>query len=82
MLTPGTIEVQAYDASKILLETLSESHPRTRTQLREKLLSHEKFAGISGDFRFTPEGVQRGAHLLTVKGNGIVEIPADEPAAN
>jgi len=71
---PGTIEVQAFDASKILLDTLGESHPNTRSQLREKLLGRGQYSGISGEFRFTPEGVQRSAHLLTVKGNNIVEI--------
>jgi len=45
-------------------------------------LSQEKFAGISGDFLFTPGGVQRGAHLLTVKGNSIVEISSEERAQN
>ena len=72
---PGTIEVQAYDAANILLDTLADGKPSGRGKLREQLLSREKFAGISGEFRFTPAGVERGAHLLTVKGNSIVEIP-------
>jgi branched-chain amino acid transport system substrate-binding protein len=79
---PGTIETQAYDAAKILLETLAGAHPNTRAKLRESLLSRGKFPGVSGEFRFTPEGVQREAHLLTVKGNSIVEIPAEASTAN
>jgi branched-chain amino acid transport system substrate-binding protein len=77
---PGTIEVQAFDAAKILLDTLGDSHPGTRAQAREKLLGRGQYAGISGEFRFTPEGVQRSAHLLTVKGNAITEISPEAPA--
>jgi ABC-type branched-subunit amino acid transport system substrate-binding protein len=80
--SPGTIEVQAYDAGKILMAAIGEGQPQTRAKLRDQLLSQEKFAGISGDFLFTPEGVQRGAHLLTVKGNNIVEISGEESARN
>ncbi|RZA08792.1 MAG: hypothetical protein EOP11_03820 [Proteobacteria bacterium] len=76
---PGTIEVQAFDAAKILLETLGEFHPNTRAQLREKLLSRGEYRGISGEFRFTPEGVERSAHLLTVKGTAISEILPEQP---
>jgi ABC-type branched-subunit amino acid transport system substrate-binding protein len=79
---PGTIEVQAYDAGKILMAAIGEGRPKTRAKLRDQLLSQEKFAGISGDFLFTPGGVQRGAHLLTVKGNSIVEISSEESAQN
>lgn len=71
---PGTIEVQAYDAASILIEALKAGTPGTRGKLRDQLLSTSKFSGISGDYRFTEEGVRRTAHLLTVKGNGITEI--------
>lgn len=77
--TPGTIEVQAYDAGKILMEALSGGHPDSRAKLRDQLLNREKFVGISGEFRFSAEGVQRGAHLLTVKGSNIVEVGVDSP---
>lgn len=77
---PGTIEVQAFDAARILLDTLGDSHPNTRAKAREKLLSRGQYSGISGEFRFTPEGLQRTAHLLTVRGTTIVEIPPEGPA--
>jgi ABC-type branched-subunit amino acid transport system substrate-binding protein len=71
---PGTIEVQAYDASKILIEALETGAPGNRARLRDTLLTKEKFSGISGDYHFTEAGVRRTAHLLTVKGNAISEI--------
>lgn len=71
---PGTIEVQAFDAATILIEALKGGSISNRSALRDQLLSKEKFSGISGDYRFTENGVQRGAHLLTVRGNAIVEI--------
>jgi branched-chain amino acid transport system substrate-binding protein len=72
---PGTIEVQSFDAAKILMKALSDSDASKRSTLLDHLRKQENFSGISGEFRFTPDGVQRGAHLLTVKGNSIVEIP-------
>ena len=71
---PGTIEVQAYDAASILMETLRTRHPESRLKLREELVAIGKFYGISGNFQFAPEGVKRDAHLLTIKGSNIVEI--------
>lgn len=78
---PGTIEVQAYDGASILIEALKEGSPVNRSALRDQLLAKEKFAGISGDYHFTANGVQRGVHLLTVRGNSIVEIPGNDRQA-
>jgi branched-chain amino acid transport system substrate-binding protein len=74
---PGTIEVQAFDAARIALAIVSEEKPSTRIGFRERLLSRSKFVGVSGEFEFSAEGVKRSAHLLTVKGNSIVELPSD-----
>ncbi|MGE3261278.1 MAG: penicillin-binding protein activator [Bacteriovoracia bacterium] len=71
---PGTIEVQAYDAASILIEALKDHSIGNRSALRDQLLSKEKFSGISGDYRFSENGVERSAHLLTVRGNSIAEI--------
>lgn len=79
---PGTIEVQAYDAASILIETIKDSLPNSRAKLRDQLMAKEKFTGISGDFRFRPEGVQRGAHLLSIRGNSIVEVAPAQGAQN
>lgn len=73
---PGTIEVQAYDAALILIESIRQNPPNSRAQLRDRLLGQEKFAGITGEFQFRPEGVKRSAHLLSIRGNSIVEVPA------
>lgn len=75
---PGTIEVQAFDAATILMEALRQGSPENRSKLRDQLLAAEKFSGISGDYRFTENGVRRTAHLLTVKGTGISEISHEE----
>lgn len=75
---PGTIEVQAFDAASILIEALQKGGPENRSKLRDQLLSTEKFSGISGDYRFTENGVVRTAHLLTVKGTNISEISYNE----
>lgn len=72
---PGTIEVQAYDAASILIDIVGGLGPKSRAKLRDQLLGQERFTGISGDYRFSIDGVKRGAHLLTVKGSSIVEIP-------
>jgi hypothetical protein len=79
---PGTIEVQAFDAGSILRKVIGENHPENRVKLRDQLLSQGKYTGISGEFVFTPEGVKRGAHLLTVKGNAIAEIAPSAEAQN
>ena len=72
---PGTMEVQAFDAVSILIEALRDTDSGSRAALRDRLVSKEKFAGISGDYKFTENGVERGVHLLTVRGNAIAEIP-------
>ena len=48
---PGTIEVQAFDAAKILIEALGSSAATNRAKLRDQLLNTEKFSGISGEDR-------------------------------
>jgi branched-chain amino acid transport system substrate-binding protein len=75
---PGTIEVQAYDAARILMEALGTGMVLNRTKLRDQLLTTEKFSGISGDYRFTETGVKRTAHLLTVKGSTITELSSTD----
>jgi ABC-type branched-subunit amino acid transport system substrate-binding protein len=81
--TPGTIEAQAYDAGRILMDAINSAGgtiPVSRSKLRDQLLSNTKFSGISGDYQFTDSGVQRTAHLLTVKGNSISELKSEEKA--
>jgi ABC-type branched-subunit amino acid transport system substrate-binding protein len=76
---PGTIEAQAFDAARILSEAIVASGGSpNRSKLRDQLLSTTKFSGISGDYQFTETGVKRTAHLLTVKGNALQEISAEE----
>lgn len=78
---PGTIEVQAYDAGKILMEAVEAgggANGLSRAKLRDQLFSTAKFSGISGDYQFTETGVHRTAHLLTIRGNAITEISAED----
>lgn len=71
---PGTIEAQAYDAAAILGSALSNGDVSSRSQLRQKLISLGKYQGVSGEFEISPEGLSRSAHLLTIRGNSIVEV--------
>lgn len=74
-MAPGTLEVQAYDASRILLSALQEQPVENRSDLRSYLLYRGEYEGISGKITFTEQGVHRSAYLLGVRGDKIVEIP-------
>jgi branched-chain amino acid transport system substrate-binding protein len=79
--TPGTLEAQAYDAAQILIQVLTGTDIDSRSKLRDKIVNQSSFDGISGSFKFTEQGTERSAYLLSIKGNNIVEIvdsPADE----
>jgi len=71
---PGTIEAQAYDAAAILGAALANGDVSSRGQLRQKLISLGKYQGVTGEFEVSIEGLSRSAHLLTVRGNSIVEV--------
>ena len=73
--SPSTLEVQAYDASRILLSALQEQPIESRSDLRSYLLYRGDYEGISGKITFTEQGVHRRAYLLGVRKNEIVEIP-------
>lgn len=72
--TPGTIEVQAFDAAQIALHTLTSNEVKTRAKYRDMIVNTEKFKGISGEFQFTESGIKRSTYLLTVRGSNIVEV--------
>lgn len=72
---PGSLEVQSYDASKLLLHVIGNTEPQTRAQLLQNLLATNKYEGSSGEFKFSTSGMTRSAYLLTVKANSIIEVP-------
>lgn len=72
--TPGTIEAQSYDAALLALQIIGKFQPRSRLEFRESLYKAQSLKGISGNYFFSPESFKRDAHLLTVRGNQIVEL--------
>ena len=45
--TPGTLEVQAFDAANTLIETLSQHNITNRSELRDQIINTSKYSGIS-----------------------------------
>jgi ABC-type branched-subunit amino acid transport system substrate-binding protein len=72
--TPGTLEVQAYDASRILMSAIESGSVGSRADLVNYILTKKNYSGISGKFNFTSGGLERSAYLLGVKGTEILEI--------
>jgi ABC-type branched-subunit amino acid transport system substrate-binding protein len=74
---PGTLEVQSYDATRILLKALTESEPHSRAQLQRAIIGLGSYTGTSGQFNFSANAMTRSAYLLTVKNNSFVEVSQD-----
>lgn len=71
---PGTLEVQAYDATKIIIGAIESGSVNSRSDLISTIQARKNHTGISGKFQFGPEGLERSAYLLGVKGSEILEI--------
>ena len=71
---PGTLEVQAYDASRIIMSAIESGSVGSRADLVNYILTKKNHSGISGRFSFGPNGLERSAYLLGVKGSEILEI--------
>ncbi len=72
--SPGTLEVQAYDATRILIKAISSGEVVSRSDLRNHVRADQALKGISGTFKFNEKGVQRSTYLLGVKGDEILEV--------
>ncbi len=73
---PGTLEVQANDATRIIIQTLKKGGTKTRAGLKNQILDKSKYLGISGDYIFLENKVLRTAYLLGVTGKKITRIQA------
>lgn len=71
---PGTLEVQAYDATRILIHAINSGEVLSRSDLRNHIRGEQGLRGISGTFRFGENGVKRSTYLLGVKGEEILEV--------
>ena len=71
--TPGTLEVQAFDAANIVISALRSGEVSSRSDLRSHILNKAHYSGISGQFIFSEQGVKRSAHLLGIRGREITE---------
>ncbi len=72
--SPATLEVQAYDATRILIHAIASGKVVSRSDLRNHIRTHQDLRGISGTFKFDNNGVQRGTYLLGVSGKKILEV--------
>ncbi len=74
---PDALAATAYDTIRLLGEIMKGSDIRTRKALREALLSHGHFNGLTGRVYFGPEGeAHKKPILLTVSGGSFVRDPA------
>ncbi len=72
---PTVLEAEAYDALRILLDTLRRARPASREALRAELARVRGFPGLTGPFAFTADREpDRPLLLLTVEGRKIRQV--------
>jgi ABC-type branched-subunit amino acid transport system substrate-binding protein len=73
--TPTILEAQAYDAMRILLDTLRRERPTSREALRQALSQIQAFPGLTGPVAFSPEReALRSMLLLTIDNRRIRQV--------
>jgi ABC-type branched-subunit amino acid transport system substrate-binding protein len=73
--TPTVLEAQAYDALRMLLDTIRRARPASRDQLRQALAAVQGFPGLTGPFGFGPtREPQRPLLLLTIENRRIRQV--------
>jgi branched-chain amino acid transport system substrate-binding protein len=73
--TPTVLEAQAYDALRLLVDTLRRARPTSRDALREALTQVQSFPGLTGPFGFGPNREpQRPLLLLTIENRRIRQV--------
>lgn len=77
--TPGFIEAISYDATKLLLDIVSRTDVRSRTDIRDALLKTADFPGATGMTAFDYNGeVRKSPFLITIRGARFEEVaPVD-----
>ncbi|MDP2647130.1 MAG: penicillin-binding protein activator [Desulfobacterales bacterium] len=72
---PEFIEAIAYDTAKIMIQTVRRPEVRSRSQLRDALISLQDFEGVTGLTSFGPSGdVRKDLYLLRVKKDEFIEL--------
>lgn len=74
---PGTLEAQAYDATRILLLALSRKDISNRLELRNSVISLGTYSGVTSTFTFSATGIQRQPFLLGIRGDDIVTLSSN-----
>lgn len=73
--SPTILEAQAYDALRILLDTLRRARPTSREALRQALSQVQGFPGLTGPFAFSPDREPvRPMLLLTIENRRIRQV--------
>ncbi len=73
---PGLIEAFAFDTARLLFTILAESDIHHRHDLRDAMLEHSQYEGVTGPTAFADNGEPiKRLRLLKVKGSQFVEIP-------
>ncbi len=72
---PEFIEAAAYDTAMMLFQTVGKSGARFPESVRNELLKIKNFKGLTGSISFNgKQDVQRELYLLTIKGDGFIEL--------
>jgi branched-chain amino acid transport system substrate-binding protein len=73
--TPTVLEAQAYDALRLLIDTIRRARPTSRDALREALTQVQSFPGLTGPFGFGPtREPTRPLLLLTIENRRIRQV--------
>ena len=72
---PASLEALAYDATRIMVDVIEQSHIEFRDQLRDEMLSIRDYQGITGETSFSPTGdAEKSLSILMVLDNTIIQI--------
>lgn len=72
---PGFMEAVAYDTARMLFHAAGQSHVRSRAGLRNEILGHTDYHGLTGPTAFSAEGeAQKRLFLFRVKGDRFVKL--------
>jgi ABC-type branched-subunit amino acid transport system substrate-binding protein len=72
---PNDLEALAYDAAKIMVDTIKKGNIRIRRDLKEGLSNLKDYPGITGKTSFTKRGdAEKSFYVLMVRGKEIVQI--------
>jgi len=75
---PGFIEALAYDTAQFLIEVLRSPGILGPSDVKEAIINHAGFTGVTGPVRFTASReAEKKLFLLQLEGESVVEVNAD-----